>query len=223
MPYIRAPTITRWGRGSTGFEFNLQRWNNCTCNDNQSFGFKGKTCSTKQEMNQTDRCSCDSGRFTAVRSFLLCCRHRCLLFPVLSLHVAAARGQTDCLSVLLAHGVDLSVADAAGTAGVRVLLTWHTLKSCLFHVVAVRQGGRVRAFFLTAPAGLNPLHLAAKNDHVECCRRLIQVRRISPNHRFRSSAISGRSQLSGTSPHRVLLWTTDLLINLNLHPSSKIP
>lgn len=32
-----------------------------------------------------------------------------------SLHVAAARGQTDCLAVILAHGADLSVADAAGT------------------------------------------------------------------------------------------------------------
>lgn len=33
---------------------------------------------------------------------------------VCSLHVAAARGQTDCLSVILAHGADLSITDAAG-------------------------------------------------------------------------------------------------------------
>ncbi|XP_069559255.1 ankycorbin isoform X2 [Brachyistius frenatus] len=31
-----------------------------------------------------------------------------------ALHVAAARGQTDCLSVILAHGADLSITDAAG-------------------------------------------------------------------------------------------------------------
>ncbi|XP_068561896.1 ankycorbin isoform X2 [Cebidichthys violaceus] len=31
-----------------------------------------------------------------------------------ALHVAAARGQTDCLSVILSHGADLSITDAAG-------------------------------------------------------------------------------------------------------------
>lgn len=55
-------------------------------------------------------------------SFYGCCDFHVLLFVLLeqiscvfSLHVAAARGQTDCLAVLLAHGVDLSIADAAGT------------------------------------------------------------------------------------------------------------
>lgn len=46
------------------------------------------------------------------------------MFSVLSLHVAAARGQTDCLSVLLAHGVDLSLADAAGTIDGPACFTW---------------------------------------------------------------------------------------------------
>uniref|UniRef100_A0A8C6LSP7 Retinoic acid induced 14 n=1 Tax=Nothobranchius furzeri TaxID=105023 RepID=A0A8C6LSP7_NOTFU len=31
-----------------------------------------------------------------------------------ALHVAAARGQTECLAVILSHGADLSVTDAAG-------------------------------------------------------------------------------------------------------------
>ncbi|XP_044031152.1 ankycorbin isoform X2 [Siniperca chuatsi] len=54
-----------------------------------------------------------------------------------ALHVAAARGQTDCLSVILAHGhgADMSITDAAG---------------------------------------FNPLHLAVKNNHIECCKKLIQ-------------------------------------------------
>lgn len=34
---------------------------------------------------------------------------------VSSLHVAAARGLADCLSVILSHGADLSITDAAGT------------------------------------------------------------------------------------------------------------
>ncbi|CAF99320.1 unnamed protein product, partial [Tetraodon nigroviridis] len=53
-----------------------------------------------------------------------------------ALHVAAARGQSDCLAVLLAHSADLTVSDAAGLA---------------------------------------PLHLAARNNHLECCRKLLQV------------------------------------------------
>lgn len=40
-----------------------------------------------------------------------------LFFVVVrSLHVAAARGQTDCLSAILAHGADLSITDAAGVS-----------------------------------------------------------------------------------------------------------
>lgn len=45
----------------------------------------------------------------------LICSHFVLCFGfVNSLHVAASRGQTDCLSVILAHGADLSITDAAG-------------------------------------------------------------------------------------------------------------
>lgn len=46
-------------------------------------------------------------------SFVIICSQT--LFPVVfRLHVAAARGLTECLSVILAHGVDLSITDAAG-------------------------------------------------------------------------------------------------------------
>lgn len=70
----------------------------------------------------------------------------CVSVP--SLHVAAARGQTDCLTVLLAHGVDLSITDAAGRVGVHVLPIWQILKSCLLHVVTVHQERRVRPLCL---------------------------------------------------------------------------
>lgn len=170
---------TRWGRGSSGFEFYLQRWNNCTRNNNQSFTLKGKNCSIKQEMSQRWKRShliyhviitpVIWGDLHSKTALFLCCWNKYLVFSVPSLHVAAARGQTDCLSVLLAHGVDLSITDTAGTVGVHILLIWRTLKSCLLHVVS------------NASAGFNPLHLAAKNDHIECCRKLIQVRGTSSN------------------------------------------
>lgn len=66
---------------------------------------------------------------------------------LVSLHVAAARGQTDCLSVLLAHSVDLSITDAAGIH-TSVLPLWKTLKCSLLSVLMVHQEGRLRPFFL---------------------------------------------------------------------------
>lgn len=41
---------------------------------------------------------------------------------VFRLHVAAAGGHADCLSVLLTHGADPSLPDAAGILTVQVLL-----------------------------------------------------------------------------------------------------
>ncbi len=118
-----------------------------------------------------------------------------------SLHVAAARGQTDCLSVILAHGADPSITDAAGmyccerTCGksdhfsqylylrdcccpLRVFLVVFSiilsklwLKYVCLTKVLVKE-------FLNLCSGFNPLHLAAKNNHTECCKKLIQVRRL---------------------------------------------
>uniref|UniRef100_A0A8C2X133 Retinoic acid induced 14 n=1 Tax=Cyclopterus lumpus TaxID=8103 RepID=A0A8C2X133_CYCLU len=94
-----------------------------------------------------------------------------------ALHVAAARGQTDCLSVILAHGADLSITDAAGT-----LMKCFPLQSkCPIDAVdgsgkaALHHAGKC----LGAPRvnqtedGLTPLLLSAKQAHAEVCSTLL--------------------------------------------------
>lgn len=97
--------------------------------------------------------------------FFLCCWNQCGVCSVSRLHVAAARGHADCLSVLLAHSADLSLPDAAGIP---------TSRFCSRSTGT----GPSETVSLTSPAGFHPLHLAAKNNQLECCRKLLQV----PSH-----------------------------------------
>ncbi|XP_036973129.1 ankycorbin isoform X1 [Acanthopagrus latus] len=117
-----------------------------------------------------------------------------------ALHVAAARGQTDCLSVILAHGADLSITDAAGynplhlaaknnhTECCKKLIqnklpidaTDSSGKTALHHAAA---GGNIQAVQLLCELkspinmkdadGLTPLLLSAKNSHAEVCSTLL--------------------------------------------------
>ncbi|XP_056874686.1 ankycorbin isoform X1 [Takifugu flavidus] len=117
-----------------------------------------------------------------------------------ALHVAAARGQTDCLSVLLAHGVDLSITDAAGFNPLHLAAKNDHIECCrkliqskspvdatdasgrtaLHHAAA---GGNVHIVQLLCELkspvdlkdadGLAPLLCAAKHGHADACAALL--------------------------------------------------
>ncbi|XP_023193977.1 ankycorbin isoform X2 [Xiphophorus maculatus] len=117
-----------------------------------------------------------------------------------ALHVAAARGLTECLSVMLAHGADLSVTDAAGFTPLHLAAKNNHLECCrrliqskcpvdpadssgrtaLHHAAA---GGNVQIVQLLCELktpinqkdidGLTPLMLSAKHSHPEVCSTLI--------------------------------------------------
>uniref|UniRef100_A0A3B5L745 Uncharacterized protein n=1 Tax=Xiphophorus couchianus TaxID=32473 RepID=A0A3B5L745_9TELE len=106
-----------------------------------------------------------------------------------ALHVAAARGLTECLAVMLAHGADLSVTDAAG------MYCSHTLHSCnckrkllerihiIISIILCTVGGSFQIVQLLCELktpinqidtdGLTPLMLSAKHSHPEVCSTLI--------------------------------------------------
>ncbi|XP_041816447.1 ankycorbin isoform X2 [Chelmon rostratus] len=117
-----------------------------------------------------------------------------------ALHVAAARGQTDCLSVILAHGADLSITDAAGfnplhlaaknnhTECCKKLIQSKcsidavdsTGKAALHHAAASGNIQTVQLLCeLKSPInlkdadGLTPLLLSAKHAHAEVCSTLL--------------------------------------------------
>ncbi|XP_053195442.1 ankycorbin [Scomber japonicus] len=117
-----------------------------------------------------------------------------------ALHVAAARGQTDCLSVLLAHGADLSLTDAAGFNPLHLAAKNNHLECCkkliqskcpvdavdssgktaLHHAAA---SGKIQTIQLLCELkspinlkdadGLTPLLLSAKHGHAEICSTLL--------------------------------------------------
>ncbi|XP_070706822.1 ankycorbin isoform X1 [Pempheris klunzingeri] len=117
-----------------------------------------------------------------------------------ALHVAAARGLTDCLSVILAHGADLSVTDAAGFNPLHLAAKNNHIDCCrkliqgkcpvdgvdgsgkaaLHHAAA---SGNVQAVQLLCDLkspvnlkdadGLTPLLLSAKHAHAEVCSSLL--------------------------------------------------
>ncbi|XP_076613709.1 ankycorbin isoform X2 [Chaetodon auriga] len=117
-----------------------------------------------------------------------------------ALHVAAARGQTDCLSVILAHGVDLSVTDAAGFNPLHLAAKNNHVECCkkliqskcpidaadssgksaLHHAAASGNIQTVQLLCeLKSPInvkdadGLTPLLLSAKHAHAEVCSTLL--------------------------------------------------
>ncbi|KAK2819065.1 hypothetical protein Q5P01_024626 [Channa striata] len=117
-----------------------------------------------------------------------------------ALHVAASRGQTDCLSVVLAHGADLSITDAAGFNPLHLAAkNNHTecckkLIQCKCPIDAVDGAGKTALHHAAASGniqtiqllcelkspislkdadGLTPLLLSAKHAHVEACSTLL--------------------------------------------------
>ncbi|XP_042250906.1 ankycorbin isoform X2 [Thunnus maccoyii] len=117
-----------------------------------------------------------------------------------ALHVAATRGQTDCLSVLLSHGADLSVTDAAGFNPLHLAAKNNHVECCkkliqgkcpvdavdssgktaLHHAAA---SGKIQTIQLLCELkspvnlkdadGLTPLLLSAKHGHAEGCSTLL--------------------------------------------------
>ncbi|XP_067431399.1 ankycorbin isoform X2 [Thunnus thynnus] len=117
-----------------------------------------------------------------------------------ALHVAATRGQTDCLSVLLSHGADLSVTDAAGFNPLHLAAKNNHVECCkkliqgkcpvdavdssgktaLHHAAA---SGKIQTIQLLCELkspvnlkdadGLTPLLLSAKHGHAEVCSTLL--------------------------------------------------
>ncbi|XP_069020055.1 ankycorbin isoform X2 [Embiotoca jacksoni] len=117
-----------------------------------------------------------------------------------ALHVAAARGQTDCLSVILAHGADLSITDAAGFTPLHLAAKNNHVecfrkliqskcpidavdgsgKTALHHAAASGNIQIVQLLCeLKSPInlkdadGLTSLLLSAKHSHAEVCSALL--------------------------------------------------
>ncbi|MED6293272.1 Ankycorbin, partial [Characodon lateralis] len=117
-----------------------------------------------------------------------------------ALHVAAARGLTECLAVILSHGAELSVTDTAGLTPLHLAAKNNHLECCrkliqykypveaadslgktaLHHAAA---GGNVKIVQLLCELkspinqkdadGLSPLMLSAKHNHSEVCSMLL--------------------------------------------------
>ncbi|XP_028273003.1 ankycorbin isoform X2 [Parambassis ranga] len=117
-----------------------------------------------------------------------------------ALHVAAARGQTDCLSVILAHGADLSIIDAAGFSPLHLAAKNNYVECCkkliqgkcpidtvdgsgktaLHHAAA---SGNIQIVQLLCEHkspinlkdadGVTSLLLSAKHGHAEVCSTLL--------------------------------------------------
>ncbi|XP_078127244.1 ankycorbin isoform X2 [Sander vitreus] len=117
-----------------------------------------------------------------------------------ALHVAAARGQTDCLSVILAHGADLSFTDAAGFNPLHLAAKNNHFECCKkliqskCPIDAVDSSGKAAVHHAAASGniqtiqllcelkspinlkdadGLTPLLLSAKHAHAEVCCTLL--------------------------------------------------
>ncbi|XP_068429655.1 ankycorbin [Clinocottus analis] len=117
-----------------------------------------------------------------------------------ALHVAAARGQTDCLSVILAHGADLSITDAAGFNPLHLAAKNNHTECCKkliqskCPIDAVDSSGKAALHHAAASGniqtvqllcelkspinlkdadGLTPLLLSAKHAHAEVCSTLL--------------------------------------------------
>ncbi|XP_034094499.1 ankycorbin isoform X2 [Gymnodraco acuticeps] len=117
-----------------------------------------------------------------------------------ALHVAAARGHTDCLAVILAHGADLSITDAAGLNPLHLAAKSNHIECCKkliqskCPIDAVDSSGKAALHHAAASGniqtvqllcelktpvnlkdadGLTPLLLSAKHAHAEVCSTLL--------------------------------------------------
>ncbi|XP_056146685.1 ankycorbin isoform X1 [Lampris incognitus] len=119
-----------------------------------------------------------------------------------ALHIAATRGHLDCLSVILAHGADLSITDAAGSSALHLAAKNNHLE-CVKKLIqskcavdAVDSSGKTALHYAAANGnvptvtllceqkspinlrdaeGFSPLLLAASHAHVEVCSTLIDL------------------------------------------------
>ncbi|XP_066502821.1 ankycorbin [Hoplias malabaricus] len=117
-----------------------------------------------------------------------------------ALHVAATRGQTECLAVILAHGADVSVVDASGFSALH-LAAKNNHEECAKKLIqskcvvdAVDTAGRTALHHAAASGsivivqllceqkcpvnlkdtdGFTPLLLSARHAHAEVCRTLL--------------------------------------------------
>ncbi|XP_010875577.2 ankycorbin isoform X2 [Esox lucius] len=117
-----------------------------------------------------------------------------------ALHLAATRGQTECLSVILAHGVDTSVIDASGFSALHLAAKNNhqecakkliqskcvlnaldgSGKTALHHAAASGSVAIVQALCehkcpvnVKDKDGLSPLLLSARHAHAEVCSGLL--------------------------------------------------
>ncbi|XP_026855171.2 ankycorbin isoform X2 [Electrophorus electricus] len=117
-----------------------------------------------------------------------------------ALHVAATRGQAECLAVILAHGADVSVVDASGSTALHLAAKNNQLEcakkliqaKCM--VDAQDSSGRTALHLAAASGnigivqllcehkcslnlkdadGLTPLMMSARHVHAEVCRSLL--------------------------------------------------
>lgn len=134
-----------------------------------------------------------------------------------ALHVAAARGQIDCLSFILAHGADLSVTDAAGFSPLHLAAKNNHTECCRkliqskCPIDAVDGSGKTALHHAAASGniqivqllcelkspinlkdtdGLTSLLLAAKHSHAEVCSTLLDF-----GSEINTSDNSGRTAL----------------------------
>uniref|UniRef100_A0A3Q3AC98 Retinoic acid induced 14 n=1 Tax=Kryptolebias marmoratus TaxID=37003 RepID=A0A3Q3AC98_KRYMA len=87
-----------------------------------------------------------------------------------ALHVAAARGQTDCLAVILSHGADLSVTDAAGLTPLHLAAKNNHLECCR---KLVQSKCPVDA---ADGSGRTALHHAAASGNMQIVQLLCEVK-----------------------------------------------
>ncbi|XP_047426188.1 ankycorbin isoform X2 [Mugil cephalus] len=117
-----------------------------------------------------------------------------------ALHVAAARGLTDCLSIILAHGADLSITDAAGFSPLHLAAKNNHIECCRkliqskCPIDAVDSSGKTALHHAAASGniqivqllcehkspvnlkdadGLTALLLSAKHSHPDVCSTLL--------------------------------------------------
>uniref|UniRef100_A0A3B1JRF9 Retinoic acid induced 14 n=1 Tax=Astyanax mexicanus TaxID=7994 RepID=A0A3B1JRF9_ASTMX len=119
-----------------------------------------------------------------------------------ALHVAAARGQAECLAVILAHGADVSVVDASGFSALH-LAAKNNHQDCAKRLIqskcvvdALDGAGRTALHHAAASGnsvivqllcenkspvnlkdadGFTPLLLSARHAHAEVCRGLLEL------------------------------------------------
>ncbi|XP_057674152.1 ankycorbin isoform X1 [Corythoichthys intestinalis] len=162
-----------------------------------------------------------------------------------ALHVAASRGYTDCLAVLLSHGADPTVADSAGLNPLHLAAKNNHAECCkrliqskcpidavdcsgrsALHHAAL--GGKIQtvqflcelksAINLKDADGHTPLLLAAKHGHAEVCITLLDCgAEISTSDNSGRTALMLATQSNAVAVVEVLVHRGALLSAVDLH------